>query len=83
MRVRAVKIGYYNHGRKLIGDEFELKPIKGFVKDTNHRKTPKLFTVEDQFSKAWMEKVLDEDDAPKAKKKAQPKEEIFQDDEVI
>lgn len=86
MKVKALKLGYYSHQRRRIDEEFILKPIKGLMRDDKGRATPKTFTPEEQFSKAWMERVEDEEVvSTKGKKKISlpVSQEIFQDDEVI
>lgn len=71
MKVRATRLGYYNHIRRREGDVFELEPttrIKGYddpIKRDQVRLHPELnweretITVEMQFSPLWMEKVDD------------------------
>lgn len=61
MKVRAKQLGFYNHTKRKEGVVFELEPIDGL--DPNGK--PKHFSVEDQFSEAWMERV--EDDVPISK----------------
>lgn len=56
MKVRATKTGYYDHLRRREGDVFELKPIDGH-KVVNNKLVKHHFTVEEQFSPNWMEKV--------------------------
>lgn len=58
MLVRAKEKGYYGMVLREPGQIFKLKPIDGVVKDFKTGKlTPKHFTVEQQFSENWMEKV--------------------------
>jgi hypothetical protein len=56
MKVRALRIGYYDHVRRREGDVFELKPVKGHKREGG-KLVPHVFTVEEQFSHVWMEKV--------------------------
>lgn len=58
MKVRATRIGYYNHLRRREGDVFVLKAIEGHAKDPKTGKvTKKTFSAEEQFSPNWMEEV--------------------------
>lgn len=68
MLVRAKKLGYYNHKRIREGEEFMLKPIKGFEQDKFGRTlSAKTFSEEEQFSPNWMEKVDENEDIPQKK----------------
>jgi hypothetical protein len=49
MKVRAIKLGYYEHIRRRVGDVFELIPLKD--------SKGKTISIEQQFSDKWMEKV--------------------------
>lgn len=58
IKVRATKMGYYDHARRREGDVFTLKPIEGAVKDSDGRNVKKkFFTAREQFSPNWMEEV--------------------------
>ena len=61
MRVRALMIGTYNNRRRRPGDVFDLRPRKGVRRDKETNKLiPIELTVEQQFSKVWMEKVTED-----------------------
>lgn len=65
MKVKATKLGYYEHKRRREGAEFFLIPIED--KDGN------IIPPEKQFSPNWMEIVdaeAKEEIAPKRRKKA-------------
>lgn len=68
MRVRATQMGYYNHKRVRVGQEFVLTEQRGVDAD----RKPIILTPEDQFNARWMEKLDVEADevVPKAKGKA-------------
>jgi hypothetical protein len=68
MRVRATQMGYYNHKRVRVGQEFVLIEQRGVDAD----KKPIVLKPEDQFCARWMEKLDAEGDeaVPKAKGKA-------------
>lgn len=53
MRVRAKRMGYYEHKRIKPGQEFVLVTRKGL--DQNRK--PLTLTPEKQFTETWMEKV--------------------------
>lgn len=65
MKVRAIEKGYYGMDRIKPGEIFHLVPVKGkkLIKNAMGREelVPHVFSVEEQFSSKWMEKV--EDDA--------------------
>lgn len=84
MKVRAIRQGYHDNKRRREGDEFELKPIKGYGFDDKGVKIEKEFSVEQQFSEKWMEKIEGDVEpvVKKSKKKAVEQVESF-DDEVI
>lgn len=74
MKVRATAVGYYGDRRRRVGEVFEL--VERTVGSADKRRTA---TVEDQFSKRWMEKVEEHvpvsktslsADASKSKRKA-------------
>ena len=83
MRVRAKLPGYYDHVRRRPGDEFTLRVIKGHIQGPDGKLSPKVFSVDEQFSSIWMEKIdgksapkdesEDQDESPKSKDKAQGK----------
>lgn len=80
MRVRAIKMGYYELKRKKEGTEFTLIPIKGHVQE-NGKLVEKTFSPEEQFTPRWMEKVLDE---PKVKSKSRKSlEEVSDSEEAV
>jgi len=56
MKVRATKNGFYGGKYRYIGDVFVLVPIEGVSGPDRHR-SKKTFTVDQQFSDVWMEKV--------------------------
>lgn len=79
MRVRATRLGIYNHRRYRPGEEFDLLPRKGkFYKDKEGHKAivpsyeVRVQTPEEQFSPHWMERVEDEDGAPRKRRKKEP-----------
>lgn len=51
MKVRALKLGYYQHKRRREGDVFTLVPVKAVDKDGKSYVVP----PEKQFSNRWME----------------------------
>lgn len=65
MKVRATRLGYYEHIRRREGDVFTLVPRDVTIVDVKSQKIvlengkPKMrhLTVEDQFSVNWMERV--------------------------
>jgi hypothetical protein len=62
LRVRATRLGYYDHKRRREGDVFTLRPVVGkkLEKTTPGgvgKLVPHTFTVEEQFSEYWMEVV--------------------------
>jgi hypothetical protein len=69
MKVRATRLGYYNHKRQREGAIFDLVPIKKRAEDG---KGFVIIPAEAQFSEKWMEKVDLEvaGDQPKGKGKA-------------
>jgi len=95
MKVRATQLGFYAHGRKRPGQEFDLKPRKGkkmppepeggYPKGIDIKPVDHVFTPEEQFSDTWMEKVEDEPvgKGKKGKKVAEPEPEIDEDEHVI
>lgn len=67
MKVRAKRMGYYEHKRIKPGQEFVLVTRKGLDRD----KKPITLTPEKQFTDEWMEKVeavVEDDSAPVAAK---------------
>ena len=56
MKVRAIKNGFYGGKYRYIGDVFTIVPVEGVAGPDKHR-TKKVFTVEQQFSSSWMEKI--------------------------
>lgn len=65
MQVVAKKSGYYNHRLYKEGESFNLKEIKGVNKDGEEV----VFSIEQQFSKKWMEKPGKEEQVHSGKKK--------------
>lgn len=58
MKVIATQLGYYGIKRRREGDEFELVPVTGLVKDPKTDElTKRVITPEEQFSPKWMKKV--------------------------
>ena len=60
MKVRATQLGFYNQIRRRVGDVFILRAKDGMVASPGGNGfVKKKFTVQDQFSSLWMEKVSD------------------------
>lgn len=53
MKVKALKIGFYDNRKIKLGEVFKLLPKKGLDAKGN----PKVFSPEDQFSPRWMENL--------------------------
>ena len=68
MKVRAKKIGYYEHKRRVEGDEFWLVEKKYVDKEGKW----KVLLPKEQFSNAWMESV---EGSPAAHKPMKQKQE--------
>lgn len=87
MRVRATKLGHYDHKRIREGQVFELKTVQGHRKNKDGKLTPIILKPEQQFSESWMERL---EASPKADapvkgraKKNEVEQEISTDDDVI
>jgi hypothetical protein len=85
MKVRATKVGYYGMSLRRAGTVFNLAPVKGL--DASGK--PVTYSVEQQFSHRWMEKIGD-DYAAKPSKNASKKfrheeetQDLASDSEVI
>jgi len=65
VRVKEGKTGFIYGIQRTEGTEFNLKPVAHSIeKDDNNK--PKIITVEQQFSKIWMDKVGDTSSPEKA-----------------
>lgn len=56
MKVRAIKNGFYGGKYRHAGEVFVLVAVEGVAGPDRHR-SKKTFTVDQQFSPVWMEKV--------------------------
>lgn len=67
MKVKAIRLGYYQHKRRREGDVFELESVKG--------KDGEIISPEKQFSDKWMVKV--------GKQKIEADDEIAVSEEIV
>lgn len=74
MKVRAKRLGFYNHSRVREGTVFHLKPRKGKFWDKEQQKfVERIQSPEEQFSELWMERwdAKAQKEAAKAAEKAE------------
>lgn len=86
MKVRAKRLGFYNHSRIREGTVFHLRPKKGkFWDKEKNQFVERIQPPEEQFSELWMEKwdAKAQKEAAKAAEKAEEAADQEADESVI